>query len=60
MMRRYEEEKKITPYDDLWNLDEREEETDSNQKRKKFPPQPEKDLLLFIEEYSREARRVAA
>ena len=22
-------------------------------KSKKFPPQPEKDLLLFIEEYSR-------
>nr|WP_308197281.1 SpoVR family protein [Bacillus cereus group sp. BfR-BA-01310] len=23
-------------------------------KKKKIPPQPEKDLLLFIEEYSRE------
>ena len=45
------------PYDDLWSLDEEEkekEERESRQKRKPFPPRPEKDLLLFIEEYSPE------
>lgn len=42
------------PYDDLWNLDEKPEEPRQKKKRKKFPPKPEKDLLLFIEEYSRE------
>ncbi|WP_019414864.1 SpoVR family protein [Paenisporosarcina sp. TG20] len=53
-----EEEKvvvKKTPYDDLWNMDK--SATDKQkiiEKRKKFPPQPEKDLLLFIEQYSRE------
>jgi stage V sporulation protein R len=46
-----------TPYDDLWKLDERLEEKKEQpkkQKKKKFPPKPEKDLLLFIEQYSRE------
>lgn len=44
-----------TPYDDLWNLDQPKKDTRSVvQKRKKFPPQPEKDLLLFIQEYSRD------
>lgn len=51
-----EEEPKIaTPYDDLWDLDKRREEKPIKKgKRKKFPPQPEKDLLLFIVHYSRE------
>ncbi|GGE73313.1 SpoVR family protein [Priestia taiwanensis] len=52
-----EEEKKFSPYDDLWKLDEKKvKKSDLPQarKKKKFPPQPEKDLLLFIEEYSRE------
>ncbi|MFD1172726.1 SpoVR family protein [Oceanobacillus picturae] len=44
-----------TAYDDLWDLDKT---TDKGKryvkKRKKFPPHPEKDLLLFIEEYSTE------
>ncbi|HET7580359.1 MAG TPA: SpoVR family protein [Bacillales bacterium] len=40
-------------YDDLWNLDEKPQEK-SKKKKKAFPPKPEKDLLLFIEEYSRE------
>ncbi|TMN22232.1 SpoVR family protein [Lentibacillus cibarius] len=45
-----------TPYDDLWEMDE----TMQRNKRlpvkrqEKFPPKPEKDVLLFIEEYSRE------
>ncbi|WP_164214757.1 SpoVR family protein [Virgibacillus sp. YIM 98842] len=42
------------PYDDLWDLDEKPPEPRRTKKRKKFPPKPEKDLLLFIEEYSRE------
>ncbi|BAU29597.1 stage V sporulation protein R [Aneurinibacillus soli] len=46
------------PYDDLWEIDEEErkkrEAADEERKRhaKRFPPEPEKDLLLFIEEFS--------
>ncbi|MEK9199637.1 SpoVR family protein [Ureibacillus sp. FSL E2-3493] len=44
-----------SPYDDLWDLDKKEEPKPTvRYKRKKFPPKPEKDLLLFIELYSRE------
>ena len=44
-----------TVYDDLWDLDEKEEKIpEARQKRKPFPPKPEKDLLLFIEQFSRE------
>ncbi|MDX8045667.1 SpoVR family protein [Gracilibacillus sp. S3-1-1] len=54
----YEEEikPKRTEYDDLWGLDQSTEESTENDSRKKknFPPQPEKDILLFIEEHSRE------
>ncbi|MFA1819252.1 SpoVR family protein [Virgibacillus oceani] len=42
------------PYDDLWDLDEKPPERRRTKKRKKIPPKPEKDLLLFIEEYSRD------
>src|SRR5699024_1181728 len=53
-----EEEKEVrvkTPYDDLWKLDERHREPKKKRKKaKRFPPKPEKDILLFIEEYSRE------
>jgi len=42
------------PYDDLWDLDEKPPERRQAKKRKKLPPNPEKDLLLFIEEYSRD------
>ncbi|AZB42033.1 SpoVR family protein [Bacillus sp. FJAT-42376] len=46
---------KNSPYDDLWKLDSKQEKTEKKKKGKKhFPPSPEKDLLLFIEEYSRE------
>ncbi|EJS64179.1 MULTISPECIES: stage V sporulation protein SpoVR [Bacillus] len=50
------EKKRISQYDDLWNLDDRNKkrERPNMHKKKKIPPQPEKDLLLFIEEYSRE------
>ncbi|KMJ58019.1 stage V sporulation protein R [Bacillus sp. LL01] len=47
--------KKTSQYDDLWNLDERNKPRAVPKKRKKkFPPQPEKDILLFIEHYSSE------
>jgi stage V sporulation protein R len=47
-------DRKKGPYDDLWSLDETDEEPEegNRRKRKRFPPQPEKDILLFIEEYS--------
>nr|MCX3328940.1 stage V sporulation protein SpoVR [Bacillus pacificus] len=50
------EKKKVSQYDDLWNLDNRNKKRERSnvRKKKKIPPQPEKDLLLFIEEYSRE------
>ncbi|CAN7685033.1 SpoVR family protein [Paenibacillus sp. LjRoot153] len=39
-------------YEDLWDLDSRNKAADSLDKEdtKRFPPKPEKDLLLFIEE----------
>ncbi|HEX2911241.1 MAG TPA: SpoVR family protein [Chloroflexia bacterium] len=60
-----EEEKKKpkyeSPYADLWDLDERTKPKDPEVERqkeraikRKFPPQPEKDLLRFIMLYSRE------
>ncbi|WLR51405.1 SpoVR family protein [Bacillus tianshenii] len=48
------EEVQKTPYDDLWKMDQRNKQTEQPKKKKKFPPNPEKDILLFIEEYSRE------
>ncbi|WP_101843361.1 SpoVR family protein [Halobacillus sp. Marseille-P3879] len=48
-----ETKKKRTPYDDLWKLGESPDEP-GFKKSKKFPPQPEKDLLLFLEQFSRE------
>jgi len=50
-----EETQMVTPYDDLWNLDKRSElKPQPKKKKRKFPPQPEKDLLLFLVNYSRE------
>lgn len=50
-----ESEKSATPYDDLWDLDiKRAEKTVQRKKKKPFPPQPEKDIMLFIEQFSRE------
>ncbi|MEC1179731.1 SpoVR family protein [Metasolibacillus meyeri] len=43
---------RITPYDDLWQIDEPRKEP--TEKKKTFPPEPEKDLLIFIEQHSRE------
>lgn len=49
-------EEKETIYDDLWELDEDTKQVKPHEKKKKkqFPPQPEKDLLLFLEHYSKE------
>ncbi|MBJ6362188.1 SpoVR family protein [Paenibacillus sp. GCM10012307] len=41
-----------SPYDDLWSLDNQEEDAEGNEKTKRFPPSPEKDLVWFIQEYS--------
>jgi stage V sporulation protein R len=45
-----------TVYDDLWNIGEKpvEKKKRTSKKDKKFPARPEKDLLLFIEQHSRE------
>ncbi|GAA0437274.1 stage V sporulation protein SpoVR [Lentibacillus halophilus] len=45
-----------TSYDDLWELDESASSNEQlpAQQPVTFPPHPEKDVLLFIEEYSRE------
>ncbi len=48
-----EDEIKQSPYDDLWNLDGK-EKPEKKKVIKKIPPRPEKDLLLFLEQYSRE------
>ncbi|MCF6094607.1 SpoVR family protein [Microaerobacter geothermalis] len=48
--------KKSTTYDDLWYLDEKERKNENDVKngkaKKPFPPEPEKDIVLFIEEFS--------
>ncbi|GIN87246.1 stage V sporulation protein R [Heyndrickxia sporothermodurans] len=50
-----EEKNNPSPYDDLWSLDEKKNKKPEIKKKiKKFPPQPEKDIMLFIEQYSRE------
>ncbi|MBB6691637.1 SpoVR family protein [Cohnella xylanilytica] len=46
-----------TPYDDLWSLEERENEEKAAEQTsapetRRFPPEPEKDLLWFIQEFS--------
>ncbi|RWZ55276.1 SpoVR family protein [Halobacillus fulvus] len=50
-----EEIKRTTPYDDMWKIDESSSEFKKEfKKRKKLPPRPEKDIMLFIEQYSRD------
>jgi len=42
-----------SPYDDLWRLDGTQNTADNGQKPpRRFPPEPEKDLLLFIQEHA--------
>ncbi|MBI2303334.1 MAG: SpoVR family protein [Chloroflexi bacterium] len=45
---KHEEKAQATPYEDLWQIGEPPPKVAP--KTKKFPPQPEKDLLLFIME----------
>jgi len=42
-----------SPYDDLWRLDGTQNPVDNGQKApRRFPPEPEKDLLLFVQEHA--------
>jgi len=42
-------------FDDLWSLDSKKDKQKERKKKKRpFPPKPEKDIMLFIEQYSRE------
>lgn len=44
-----------TPYDDLWSLDEAHKcDCDSCEQTKRFPSAPEKDLMMFIVQHSKE------
>lgn len=42
-----------TPYDDLWRLDGEDKEEDKQVPARRFPKQPEKDLVLFLLNHSR-------
>ncbi|GAB2533991.1 SpoVR family protein [Gracilibacillus alcaliphilus] len=59
-LKQEESKKKPKPasssYADLWELDQtsKDHKPEAGKKKKKFPAQPEKDLLLFIEQYSQE------
>jgi stage V sporulation protein R len=46
-------EEKVTPYDDLWNLDGKKQVSKQPSLVRAFPAQPEKDILLFIMNHSR-------
>lgn len=48
-----EEETAPSPYDDLWGMD-KPKQVKKKKGKKPFPPRSEKDILLFIEEHSRE------
>jgi len=48
-------ERPETPYDDLWNIEKAQKCVCNNCKEaKKFPPEPEKDIMLFIIQNSKE------
>jgi len=51
-----ENNKRVTPYDDLWNIGIQKDtgKENANKKNKKLPSEPEKDLLRFIAVYGRE------
>jgi len=44
--------KTSTPYDEIWDLDDRGEKREHIKKERRIPPSPEKDILLFIQEFS--------
>lgn len=43
---------KTTGYEDLWELENTEAAEADDERVKRFPPKPEKDILWFIQEYS--------
>lgn len=43
---------KTTGYEDLWELENSEAAEADDERVKRFPPKPEKDILWFIQEYS--------
>lgn len=44
-----------SPYDDLWSLDQPAgHEGQNSEQPKKFPPEPDKDLMMFIIQHSKE------
>jgi stage V sporulation protein R len=48
-------DRKETPYDDLWELDKRDSSGGENEEKpKKFPEHPQKDLMLFIMNHARD------
>jgi stage V sporulation protein R len=52
-----QDKKKETPYDDLWDLEKAEKGSEEEQEKPvKFPEHPQKDLLLFIMENSRDLK----
>ncbi|GBF32642.1 stage V sporulation protein SpoVR [Desulfocucumis palustris] len=50
------DKKQATPYDDLWDLDEKDKVEEDDEKPVKFPERPTKDLLLFMMENARELK----
>ena len=44
--------KTVTPYDELWKLDGEQKNNDKPKKERRLPPRPEKDILLFILQFS--------
>lgn len=43
-----------TPYDDLWSIGENRAADNVGYEKKMFPEEPEKDLVMFIAQYSKE------
>jgi stage V sporulation protein R len=50
--RREPARRRSTDYDDLWRLARKEEEEQPRSSRRRIPPEPEKDLLLFLLRYA--------
>jgi stage V sporulation protein R len=50
---KYPPSRPTTPYDDLWRLDGEDKEEDKQVLARRFPEQPEKDLVLFLLNHSR-------
>ncbi len=51
--KRMAQNKPVTPYDELWKLDDVEKKKENPiRKERRVPPIPEKDILLFIQEFS--------